>query len=231
MEIFPGGKRNMRKFLKILTALIAVCIIVVFAGKMLSGQQEQEYVYERSDRKSNDFSTLVLSQPYSKNSEDLVAFVNHAWANGWGYVWGSFGDVLDNSSFDSIRGRYSSAIAPYEDFIYANWLGYRCADCSGLIKAYGWYEPGIGINYGANDFPDRSADGMFETATEYGSIDTIPEIPGIAVWCEGHIGVYIGNGTVIEAMGTEYGVVKTKLEGYTGSRWTHWLKLDGINYN
>ena len=44
----------------------------------------------------------------------------------------------------------------------------------------------------------------------------------------GHIGVYIGNGEVIEAMGTKYGVVKTQLEG---RGWTHWLEIPYINYD
>ena len=50
----------------------------------------------------------------------------------------------------------------------------------------------------------------------------------LAVWHEGHIGVYIGGGEVVEAMGTRYGVVKTKLEG---ARWTHWLKIPYISYD
>jgi cell wall-associated NlpC family hydrolase len=44
---------------------------------------------------------------------------------------------------------------------------------------------------------------------------------------DGHIGVYIGNGEVIEAQGTAYGVVKTKLEG---RGWTKWLKIPNIKY-
>lgn len=47
------------------------------------------------------------------------------------------------------------------------------------------------------------------------------------MWKAGHIGVYIGNGEVIEAMGTKYGVVKTQLEG---RGWTHWLEVPGIEY-
>ena len=49
--------------------------------------------------------------------------------------------------------------------------------------------------------PDIGADTMYANATEKGTIDTIPEIPGLAVWHEGHIGIYIGGGKVIEAMG------------------------------
>ena len=33
------------------------------------------------------------------------------------------------------------------------------------------------------------------------------DIHGLAVWLDGHIGVYVGNGEVIEAQGTAYGVV------------------------
>ena len=41
-------------------------------------------------------------------------------------------------------------------------------------------------------------------------------------------GFYIGNGEVIEAMDTRYGVVKTKLQG---RGWTHWLEVPGIKYD
>jgi cell wall-associated NlpC family hydrolase len=39
--------------------------------------------------------------------------------------------------------------------------------------------------------------------------------------------VYIGNGEVIEAMGTKYGVVKTQLSERS---WTAWLQIPYINY-
>lgn len=60
-----------------------------------------------------------------------------------------------------------------------------------------------------------------------GTIDTIPEIPGLAVWHEGHIGIYIGNGQVIHASGTKAGVIQTPI-GNSG--WTHWLKIPYITY-
>ena len=84
------------------------------------------------------------------------------------------------------------------------------------------------IVYNTNGMPDISANEMYHSATASGPIDTIPETPGLAVWHDGHIGVYIGNGEVVEAMGTRYGVVKTKLEG---ARWTHWLKIPYISYD
>lgn len=84
------------------------------------------------------------------------------------------------------------------------------------------------IVYNTNGMPDITANEMYHAASVSGTIDTIPETPGLAVWHDGHIGVYIGNGEVVEAMGTRYGVVKTKLEG---ARWTHWLKIPYISYD
>lgn len=52
-------------------------------------------------------------------------------------------------------------------------------------------------------------------------------MPGLAVWYEGHIGIYIGDGKVIQAANTKAGVILTSL-GDTA--WTHWLKVPYINY-
>ena len=57
-----------------------------------------------------------------------------------------------------------------------------------------------------------------------GPIDTIPELTGLSVHYPGHTGVYIGNGYVVEARGTFYGIVKTELKARP---WRHWAKLTG----
>ena len=96
--------------------------------------------------------------------------------------------------------QYPDEVGGYADFIEAHWLGRRTADCVGLIKGYGWLNPDTHeVEYGINGMPDIGADTMYEIATEKGTIDTIPDIPGLAVWREGHIGIYIGGGEVIEA--------------------------------
>ena len=124
---------------------------------------------------------------------------------------------------------FGEHVTGFEDFIRENWMRRRTADCVGLIKGYGWLDAeSMSIGYATNGMPDYGANQMYYSASESGTIDTIPEIPGLAVWHDGHIGVYIGNGYVIEAMGTKYGVVKTELEG---RGWTHWLKIEYINYD
>ena len=176
-----------------------------------------------------DISGFV--DPGAKNNLDLAAYAVQAWENGWGYVWGTFGHVLTESVLEYKIEQYPE-IQDAEDFIRANWLGRRTTDCVGLIKSYGWFDPNtMTITYGTNGMPDYNADQMYASAkangTDYGTMDTMPEIVGLALWKSGHIGVYIGGGYAIEAMGTYYGVVRTEV---AGRGWQGWCKLPYIQY-
>ena len=185
--------------------------------------------FTRGDGSSIEIDVSAFVDPTTKNATDLVTYAINAYESGWGYVWGTFGSVLTEGLFQAKLEQYPDGVGNYEDFIRDNWVGKRTTDCCGLIKGYGWLDPEtMSINYGTNGMPDLGANQMYYNASESGTIDTIPEIPGLAVWHDGHIGVYIGNGYVIEAMGTKYGVVKTQLEG---RGWTHWLKIEYINYD
>ena len=176
-----------------------------------------------------ELDTSQFTNPAGKNADDLVQYALHAYQEHWGYVWGTFGHVLTESLFEAKLAQYPDALAGNADFIRQTWVGGRTTDCVGLIKGYGWLDAETEeIVYNTNGMPDISANEMYHAATVSGTINTIPETPGLAVWHDGHIGVYIGNGEVVEAMGTRYGVVKTKLEG---ARWTHWLKIPYISYD
>lgn len=176
---------------------------------------------------SNTVIDIDLSNT-DKNNLDLVKWAQMAYDNKWGYVWGSHGDVLTSSELKRLKKVFGANVTDKEDYIKSHWLGRRTSDCVGLIKGYGWYDETSGIiKYGTNEIKDVTADGMFNAAVEKGPISTMPDIPGIAVWHQGHIGVYIGNGYVIHAANTYDGVIKTPI---TSSGWTHWLKVPYINY-
>lgn len=155
----------------------------------------------------------------------LVEFVKKARDEKAGYVWGTFGLVLTQTILDYKLKQYPDMIKPNLDFIKKNYMGKRTYDCVGLIKGYIWmndedpeyYSPATDI--GANE--------MYEKAKIKGPIESMPDIPGICVRFPGHIGVYVGDGKVIEARATKYGVVETHLKDRP---WTHWLECPLIKY-
>ena len=115
------------------------------------------------------------------------------------------------------------------------------ADCVGGCKGYAWTGGGIGVlesigndqkytsKYGSNGCPDKSASGMFEyckkKGMDWGTIGTLPEIVGLALFTDGHVGYYVGGGYAVEWRGFNYGCVKTKVKDRT---WKNWAKLPFI---
>ncbi len=83
-----------------------------------------------------------------------MIYAIHAWESGWGYVWGTYGNVLTDSLFAYKLEQYPDGVGAYADFIRANWLGGRTTDCVGLIKGYGWLNPEtFTIDYATNGMP------------------------------------------------------------------------------
>ncbi len=174
-------------------------------------------------------NTSNYTNPNTKNNLDLVKWAEYAADNGWGYVYGTYGTVLSESMLNAKMEQYPDEVAGHEQFIRDNWLGKRTADCVGLIKGYGWFNTvSQEIEIGSNGMQDLGADGMYNAATVKGEISTMPETPGLAVWKEGHIGIYIGNGNVVEAYGTERGVIRSVL---SDGGWSHWLEVPSIDYS
>ena len=198
-----------------------------------SGDSGYSGVVQHGNSYGNDIDVSGFTDPSVKNAHDLAAYVIQAWENNWGYVWGTFGGVLTPSLLDYKAKQYPDGVGKYRAFIEQNYLGRRTADCVGLIKSYGWFDPETGqISYGTNGMPDYSADQMYRDAlskgAEHGGIETMPDIPGLILWKGGHTGVYIGGGYAIEAMSTRKGVGKTEVDG---RGWQAWYKLPYIQYD
>ncbi len=89
------------------------------------------------------FSNEIKFEEYDekkKNNLGLVQWAIQAHENGWGYVYGIYGNVLTESLLQDRAAVFGSEVTSYMDFIRSNWLGKRTADCIGLIKGYGWYD-------------------------------------------------------------------------------------------
>ena len=188
----------------------------------------QDFSNVMSNIRNAYIDTSDYTDPNTKNNLDLVKWAEYAADKGWGYVHGTYGTVLSESMLTAKMEQYPDEVATKEQFIRDTWLGKRTADCVGLIKGYGWFNTASqDTEIGSNGMQDLSANGMYDAATVKGEISTIPETPGLAVWKDGHIGIYIGDGNVVEAYGTERGVIRSVL---ADGGWTHWLEVPSINY-
>ncbi len=173
-----------------------------------------------------------ISATTNPTSVGLTEFAFKALNENWGYVYGTYGQIITQALIDGKRNQYPAVYAEIMSdgqTAYVNaadWIGHRGADCVGLIKAYLWWQSdSLNPKYTADQ--DRSANGMYNAATVKGPIATLPNIHGALVCRDGHIGIYIGNGEVIESRGVEYGVVKTKL---SDRHWTSWCLCPYITY-
>lgn len=156
-----------------------------------------------------------------KTNLGLVEYAKHQL--GKPYWWGTFGQISTNSLYKQLKDRHPTQ---YTSNDFLNQLGVKVHDCSGLIKGYLFSDEKE--NYKSslyNVVIDCNI--VYNMCIDKGTIDTLLEIPGILVFLPGHVGIYIGNGEVIEARGHAYGVVTTKLKNRP---WTHWGKCRYIDY-
>ena len=141
------------------------------------------------------------------------------------YWWGCFGQRADGALYAQKKKQYPGY---YTAADFPSQYGQKVHDCVGLIKGYLWCDSPDGEpKYcGAQDV---AVDGLYRKCSRKGGITTLPETPGVCVFMAnmGHVGVYIGNGEVVEAMGHAYGVVKTKV---AGRGWAYWGMPEWIDY-
>ena len=161
----------------------------------------------------------------TKTNNGLVEYAHKQLGNP--YWYGTFGNTATQALLTTKRKQYP---AYYDQSKYnvkfTSQFGLRVHDCVGLIKGYLWSEtPTSTPKY--NSAQDVSANGMRGKCKESGKIGTLPELPGVLVFMDGHVGVYVGGGEVIEARGHDYGVVKTRLKDRP---WTSWGKCPWIEY-
>ena len=139
------------------------------------------------------------------------------------YWYGTFGQTATKNLLRQKSAQYPKYYTA-NDFELQ--FGQRVHDCVGLIKGYLWCDTSNSVPV-YKTAQDRDVSGMLRACNEQGTLDNMPDISGILVFMDSHVGVYIGNGKVIEARGHAYGVVETNL---IGRGWTKWGKLDWIDY-
>lgn len=133
------------------------------------------------------------------------------------YWYGTFGQLGSEKLLAEKQKQYPKMYKKWDPKSFEAGFGQKVHDCIGLaVKGY-MMSPGINEPAIYDPKYDLSADQMMDACTITGDIDSMPDIPGILVWKSGHIGIYAGYKTTIEAKGHAYGVVVTK-----DTKWKKW---------
>lgn len=177
---------------------------------------------------------------------DLIAKFQYAYDNKWGYILNTWHTKWTQSLQD---GKVSYMVKKYgsnwknvetakKDDSYnaalygSKWIGSYVTDCSGLFY-WAFKELGGYMYHGSNTMWKSycTSQGKLINGTRS---DGKQLKPGTAVFVlkgtsnRSHVGLYIGNGEVIEASGTKAGVIITKI---TNTKWCEWGELKGVDYN
>ena len=165
-------------------------------------------------------------------SAALIAKFQQAYDNNWGYIWGTAGQLWTEKDQKQLEKTTDPDRANSRKY-GSKWIGHRVSDCSGLFYWAFRQLGGVKIYHGSNTIWN-------EWCVSQGDLkggrrtDGKPLLPGTAVFTynkttkkRGHIGLYIGNGWVIEAEGAITGVIRSKI---TKTKWVEWGELKGVNY-
>lgn len=162
----------------------------------------------------------------SVKASDVIAKFQHVLDNDWGYIWGHHGDIWTAAKQKAAKDEQTKLYG-------SQWIGHYVSDCSGLFY-WAFDQLGGYMYHGSNSMYLRycTAKGSM---TKGRRDDGQHMKPGTAVFClresdgvYSHVGLYIGNGDVIEAAGTKSGVIKSKV---SNAKWEYWGELKGCIYD
>ena len=148
------------------------------------------------------------------------------------YMWGGLFREVNKSYINQLAGMYPEQYGESRKNTLSGLCGkgYYGCDCVGLVKSY--YFGGVGVANNAKGYVsawDFGVGSMYNAAKVKGKISTMPKKEGVLVMTSdyGHVGVYIGNGEVIECTLSKFGdgVVKTK---FTDRNWAWWCQCPVI---
>lgn len=88
--------------------------------------------------KGAEISTAGFTDKTTKNNLDLVKWCENAYKNGWGYVYGGYGQVCTKQYLDQQASLFPGNNEAGGEMrkVGEKWLGKRVCDCIGLIKSY-----------------------------------------------------------------------------------------------
>lgn len=172
-----------------------------------------------------------------KSNKEFVNYLYGILEKNTVYMWGEYGRLVTGNTISSKKYQYpdhysDERVKLLKSLVNKNYYAY---DCAGLIKSY-WMS-----DYGNSEVKyikkyDKDAYGItMGNASVMGSIESIPEIPGLFLYMKGHCGVYIGNGLVIECTSNEKYVTRSGggvgITNLDDRKWETWVKSKWLNYD
>jgi cell wall-associated NlpC family hydrolase len=149
------------------------------------------------------------------------------------YMWGTFGSPVSEELLMEKCNQYPNwyiGRAPkLRSLVGKNYFAF---DCVGLIKGvlWGWSGSSLyhgGARYNSNGVPDVTANMLINECNPTKDFSNIE--PGEVVWLDGHVGVYIGDGKVIECTPAwENGVQITNSRIWVKHGKLPWIKYDEV---
>lgn len=175
---------------------------------------------------------------------ELIGKFQYAYDNKWGYIYGLWYTKWTKEKQDSLVNTFKTKYGAnwkddpsaknenkYYGALYgAKWIGHVVTDCSGLFY-WAFKELGGYMYHGSNTMWNKYCTSK-GTLSKGKRSDGHELKPGTAVFTgnnsnRGHVGLYVGNDNVIEASGTQAGVIITKV---SSGKWTAWGELKGVDY-
>lgn len=130
---------------------------------------------------------------------------------GNGYAYGATGWVCTRQRLEAVKRQYPDKIDVEK--LYRLWKGKKCFDCAQLTK-YALKRAGVNLPSGATS---QWRSGLY---TERGELSALDRARPAQVFTRkkgttntmSHTGLYLGDGTVVHAKGSDWGVIREKLE-------------------
>ena len=177
------------------------------------------------------------NKSFTPTAEGLVEYVLKMKDVPHIYLWGGIGQYLTTELIEELAEQFPDWYTPEKKAVRLTLAdkGIRGWDCFGLFRSYVWNDYHQGNTEYFFKELDYSTHVLIEAAEVKGPIEEMPDKPGIILWKKGHVGVYIGNGEVLEMTASHKADI-TKLIGGIQIRtveeggWTNWLQCPYVQY-
>lgn len=162
------------------------------------------------------------------NVKDFLQKVKIPLQQQWGYIYGTWGRIW-TAQLQRAYSQPSKTNWKKTKQYGSKWIGRMVTDCSGLVR-WACYQLGEVVahhsHYLYTDYcrnKGKLVKGLRADGTQplAGSLVFLTNAEGR----KHHVGVYCGNNVVIEAKGTQWGVVTSQL-----SHWDAWGELKCVSY-